>query len=58
MGDEVRAAAAELGVALLAAPVSGNPNVVKAGRLTICVSGPRDAVGRRRARTWSCWPAP
>ena len=40
---EVRAAADELGVALLAAPVSGNPKVVKAGRLTICVSGPRDA---------------
>jgi len=42
-GEEVRAAADELGVALLAAPVSGNPKVVKAGRLTICVSGPRDA---------------
>jgi 3-hydroxyisobutyrate dehydrogenase len=42
-GEEVRAAAGELGVALLAAPVSGNPKVVKAGRLTICVSGPRDA---------------
>jgi 3-hydroxyisobutyrate dehydrogenase len=42
-GAEVRAAAQELGVALLAAPVSGNPKVVKAGRLTICVSGPRDA---------------
>jgi len=42
-GHEVRAAADELGVALLAAPVSGNPKVVKAGRLTICVSGPPDA---------------
>ncbi|MET0819052.1 MAG: NAD(P)-dependent oxidoreductase [Solirubrobacteraceae bacterium] len=42
-GDEVRAAADELGVALLAAPVSGNPKVVKAGRLTMCVSGPGDA---------------
>jgi 3-hydroxyisobutyrate dehydrogenase len=42
-GEEVRAAADELGVALLAAPVSGNPKVVKAGRLTICVSGPQDA---------------
>jgi 3-hydroxyisobutyrate dehydrogenase-like beta-hydroxyacid dehydrogenase len=42
-GEEVRAAADELGVALLAAPVSGNPKVVKAGRLTMCVSGPRDA---------------
>jgi 3-hydroxyisobutyrate dehydrogenase len=42
-GEEVRAAAEERGVALLAAPVSGNPKVVKAGRLTICVSGPEDA---------------
>ena len=42
-GEEVRAAADELGVALLAAPVSGNPKVVEAGRLTICVSGPQDA---------------
>jgi 3-hydroxyisobutyrate dehydrogenase len=39
-GEEVRAAADELGVALLAAPVSGNPKVVQAGKLTICVSGP------------------
>lgn len=29
--------------ALLAAPVSGNPSVVKAGRLTFAVSGPRQA---------------
>jgi 3-hydroxyisobutyrate dehydrogenase-like beta-hydroxyacid dehydrogenase len=43
IGEEVRAAADELGVALLAAPVSGNPKVVKAGKLTICVSGPHDA---------------
>src|SRR3712207_3439186 len=42
-GEEVRAAADGLGVALLAAPVSGNPKVVKAGRLTMCVSGPREA---------------
>jgi 3-hydroxyisobutyrate dehydrogenase-like beta-hydroxyacid dehydrogenase len=42
-GEEVRAAAAELGVAVLAAPVSGNPKVVKAGRLTVCVSGPAAA---------------
>jgi 3-hydroxyisobutyrate dehydrogenase len=42
-GEEVRRQAAELGVALLAAPVSGNPGVVKAGKLTICVSGPGDA---------------
>jgi 3-hydroxyisobutyrate dehydrogenase len=42
-GAEVRAAAEEQGVALLAAPVSGNPKVVKAGRLTIAVSGPAEA---------------
>jgi 3-hydroxyisobutyrate dehydrogenase-like beta-hydroxyacid dehydrogenase len=42
-GDEVRAAAAELGVDLLAAPVSGNPKVVATGNLTICVSGPAPA---------------
>jgi 3-hydroxyisobutyrate dehydrogenase-like beta-hydroxyacid dehydrogenase len=40
---EVRAAAQERGTALLAAPVSGNPKVAKAGRLTIVVSGPEDA---------------
>jgi 3-hydroxyisobutyrate dehydrogenase len=39
----VRAAAAERGTALLAAPVSGNPKVAEAGRLTIVVSGPEDA---------------
>lgn len=40
---EVRAAAGERGVALLAAPVSGNPRVVEAGKLTFVVSGPEDA---------------
>jgi 3-hydroxyisobutyrate dehydrogenase len=39
----VRAAAAERGTAMLAAPVSGNPRVVAAGRLTIVCSGPEDA---------------
>jgi len=39
----VRAAAAEKGVAFLAAPVSGNAKVVKAGKLSIVASGPRDA---------------
>ena len=47
-GEEVRTAAGELGVALLAAPVSGNPKVVKAGRLTMCVSGPADAWAQAR----------
>lgn len=40
---KVRAAAEELGCAMLAAPVSGNAKVVSAGKLTIVASGPRDA---------------
>lgn len=35
--------AAALGTAVLAAPVSGNPKVVKSGKLTVVASGPRDA---------------
>lgn len=42
-GAEVRARAAELGVDVLAAPVSGNPKVVASGNLTTCVSGPQEA---------------
>lgn len=37
----LRAAAAERGVELLASPVSGNPSVIAAGKLTVAVSGPR-----------------
>jgi 3-hydroxyisobutyrate dehydrogenase-like beta-hydroxyacid dehydrogenase len=40
---EVREAAAAHGRTLLAAPVSGNPRVVLAGRLSVAVSGPRPA---------------
>ena len=40
---QVRAKAAALGVDMLAAPVSGNAKVVKAGKLTIVTSGPRKA---------------
>jgi 3-hydroxyisobutyrate dehydrogenase len=40
---EVRAAAAERGTAMLAAPVSGNAKVVKAGKLSLVVSGPKAA---------------
>ncbi|HYS10917.1 MAG TPA: NAD(P)-dependent oxidoreductase [Myxococcales bacterium] len=40
---KARAAAAEAGCALLAAPVSGNGKVVKAGRLSLVVSGSRAA---------------
>ncbi len=39
----VRAAAAAKGVQFLAAPVSGNAKVVKAGKLSIVASGPREA---------------
>ncbi|HET6501585.1 MAG TPA: NAD(P)-dependent oxidoreductase [Amycolatopsis sp.] len=38
-----RAAAAEKGSDFLAAPVSGNPKVVKSGKLTLAVSGPQAA---------------
>lgn len=40
---QVRGQAAERGVALLAAPVSGNPKVVASGLLTLVVSGPESA---------------
>ncbi len=40
---EVRAAGVASRTKLLAAPVSGNPKVVKAGKLTLVVSGPKDA---------------
>lgn len=40
---ELRARAAERGTDVLAAPVSGNPKVVKAGKLTVVTSGPRKA---------------
>ncbi|MGV9798170.1 NAD(P)-dependent oxidoreductase [Mycobacterium sp. NPDC003449] len=44
--EKVRSVALERGTALLAAPVSGNPKVVKAGKLTLAVSGPREAFDR------------
>jgi 3-hydroxyisobutyrate dehydrogenase len=40
---EVRAAATKLGTEMLAAPVSGNGKVVKAGKLSLVVSGPKGA---------------
>jgi len=40
---EVRAAAQAAGTAMLAAPVSGNHKVVKAGKLSVVVSGPKEA---------------
>ena len=39
----VRAEIADRGTAFLAAPVMGNPKVVRAGKMTVAVSGPRDA---------------
>jgi 3-hydroxyisobutyrate dehydrogenase-like beta-hydroxyacid dehydrogenase len=39
----VRAETAERGAALLAAPVMGNPKVIRTGKATFAVSGPRDA---------------
>jgi 3-hydroxyisobutyrate dehydrogenase-like beta-hydroxyacid dehydrogenase len=44
----VRASAEERGVAVIAAPVSGNPKVAAAGRLTIVASGPADAFAQAR----------
>jgi 3-hydroxyisobutyrate dehydrogenase len=41
--SEVRAFAQSRGTAMLASPVSGNGKVVKAGKLTVVVSGPRKA---------------
>ena len=46
--DEVRAAAAQRGAGVLAAPVSGNAKVVAAGKLTMVVSGPEDDYLRAR----------
>jgi len=40
---QLRAALDERGIALLAAPVSGNAKVIKAGRLSFVCSGPRAA---------------
>lgn len=40
---ELRSAAAERGTELLATPVSGNPAVIAAGKLSVAVSGPKSA---------------
>ena len=39
--QQVRDLAAARGIDMLAAPVSGNPNVARAGRLSLVVSGSR-----------------
>jgi 3-hydroxyisobutyrate dehydrogenase len=46
--EHIRAAAAQRGTAMLAAPVSGNPKVAESGRLTIVASGPAEAFERAR----------
>lgn len=46
--EEIRARAAQRGTAMLAAPLSGNPKVAAAGRLTIAASGPAEAWERAR----------
>lgn len=40
--ERMRARAAELGTQFLATPVSGNPSVIAAGKLTVAASGPRE----------------
>ncbi|MGI9647516.1 MAG: NAD(P)-dependent oxidoreductase, partial [Acidimicrobiia bacterium] len=42
-GEQVRSAAEDVGTAVVAAPVSGNPSVVRSGRLTSVASGPAEA---------------
>ncbi|HUY16024.1 MAG TPA: NAD(P)-dependent oxidoreductase [Acidimicrobiales bacterium] len=45
---QVREALAEKNIQFLAAPVSGNPKVVASGKLTLAVSGTRDAFERAK----------
>jgi 3-hydroxyisobutyrate dehydrogenase-like beta-hydroxyacid dehydrogenase len=45
---EIRSTVEARGVAMLAAPVSGNPKVAASGRLTIVASGPQDAFAQAR----------
>jgi 3-hydroxyisobutyrate dehydrogenase len=46
VSSEIREKASSVGTVLLAAPVSGNPKVAKAGKLSLAVSGPKDAYAR------------
>ncbi|MER7796246.1 NAD(P)-dependent oxidoreductase [Microbacterium sp. NPDC096154] len=46
VSERMRAAAEEKGAAFLATPVSGNPSVIAAGKLTVAASGPREAFDR------------
>jgi 3-hydroxyisobutyrate dehydrogenase len=46
VSEKIRGLAADRGTTFLAAPVSGNPKVVRSGKLTLAVSGPREAFDR------------
>jgi 3-hydroxyisobutyrate dehydrogenase len=46
--EGVRRRAGEVGTRMLASPVSGNPKVAKSGKLSLVVSGPRDAYDEAR----------
>lgn len=46
VSTKIRQIAADKGTSFLAAPVSGSPKVVKAGMLTLAVSGPRETFDR------------
>jgi 3-hydroxyisobutyrate dehydrogenase len=48
-GEAIRAAATAKGTDVLATPVSGNPAVIAAGKLTVAASGPRAAFDRVEA---------
>src|SRR2546421_2011719 len=48
VSSEIRRKGSELGAALLAAPVSGNPKVARAGKLSLAASGPREAYDAAR----------
>ncbi len=48
-GEAIRAAAGAKGTDMLATPVSGNPAVIAAGKLTVAASGPRAAFDRVEA---------
>jgi 3-hydroxyisobutyrate dehydrogenase-like beta-hydroxyacid dehydrogenase len=52
--ERMRAAADERCIGFLATPVSGNPKVISAGKLTVAVSGPRDVyeVALPLLQTW------
>lgn len=54
VSEEIRAAADARGIGFLATPVSGNPKVIAAGKLTVIASGPRDAFETARPvlETW------